>query len=232
MVWEVMRVKNKQGGCMIFLVIWGVIALITGFALNSINKTGQSISSIVVLSLVFGALIAFVVFCFNMAILTSKAKKVARQQQQKDKVEGISRYDNIIHIGGLSAPENCKCTVVLNPSNLMIECGGNEFSLNIAKVRNVDFQLDIDEKQYLNSSLAGGIAGAALFGVSGAVIGAAPKTKTKREVKCYAIISYENIQGEFQTFILRDEIANLSRCAKLVDALKPMINVQVNKVEL
>nr|DAY49568.1 MAG TPA: hypothetical protein [Caudoviricetes sp.] len=224
--------KNKQGGCMIFFIIWGVVALIIGFAFNSINKTGQSIGSIIALSLVMGALIAFVVFCFNMAILTSKAKKVVRQQQQKDKVEGISRYDSIIHIGGLNAPENCKCTVVLNSSSLVIVCGGNEFTLNIAKVRNVDFQLDIDEKQYLKSSMAGGIAGAALFGVSGAVIGAAPKTKTKREVKCYAIISYEDAQGAFRTFILRDEVPNLSRCAKLVDTLKPMIKVQVNKVEL
>lgn len=224
--------KHKQGGCMPFFVVWGVAALIIGFAFNGINKTGQSISSTIVLSLMVGGLIAFAVFCFIMAIFASKAKKAARQQLQKDKAEGISRYDNIIHMGGLDAPENCKCTVVLNPDSLVIECGGSEFSLNTAKVRNVDFQLDIDEKQYLKSSMAGGIAGAALFGVSGAVIGAAPKTKTKRDVKCYAIISYEETKGGFRTFILRDEIANLSRCAKLVDALKPMVNIRVNKVEL
>lgn len=227
-----MSMKKKQGGCLVFFIIWGAVAFIIGLAMNSINETGQSISSITVGAITIGALVAFAAFCFNMAVLTSRAKKVARQQQQKDKAEGISRYNSIVHIGGLNAPENCKCTAILNPDKLVIECGGNEFSLSIGKIRNVDYQLDIDVKQYLTSSMAGGIAGAALFGVSGAVIGSAPKTKTKREVKCYAIISYEDDQGAFHTFLLRDEVPNLSRCAKLVDTLKPMIKVQVNKVEL
>lgn len=229
---EEIGMKNKQGGCMPFLITWVIVALIMGVIFSSINSTGQSISFIAVASIMLGAVFAFMVFCFYMAVLTSKAKKVTRQQLNKDAIEGISRYTDIIHIGGLNAPENCKCTAVLNPSSLVIVCGGSEFLLNIGKIRNVDFQLDIDEKQYLKSSMAGGIAGAALFGVAGAVIGAAPKTKTKREVKCYAIITYEDTQGEFRTFILRDEIANVSRCAKLADTLKPMINAQVNKVEL
>lgn len=122
--------------------------------------------------------------------------------------------------------------MILNPDGLTVICGGNEFFLRYNKIKNIDYQLDIDEKQYLKSSIAAGIAGAAMFGVSGAVIGSAPKTKTKREVKCYAIISYKGTDGGFKTFVLKDETPNLIRCAKLVDTLRPLIQQQVNRVEL
>ena len=68
--------------------------------------------------------------------------------------------------------------------------------------------------------------------MTGAIIGSAPKTKTKRNVKCYAIISYEDVQGEYKTFLLRDEIANTGICSGLVDTLRPRINQQINRVEL
>lgn len=141
-------------------------------------------------------------------------------------------YPSIIHVGGLNVPDYCACKVVLGKINLTIICAGNEFILDIKKIRNVDFQMDIDEKQFIKSSLTKGVIGAAAFGVSGAIIGSAPKTKTKREVKCYAIISYENSNGEYKSIVLRDELPNTSQCAKLVDALKMRIKAQVNRVEL
>lgn len=147
-------------------------------------------------------------------------------------MSGISRYSSIIYVGGLGAPENIKCDVVLSPVELKLLCGGNEFALPIDKIRNVDFQLDIDEKQYLKTSTAKGAIGAAAFGVSGAVIGLAPKTKTKREVKCYAIISFDGTDGEYKTIVLRDAVPNIQMCSRLVDTLRPMINQHVNKVQL
>lgn len=219
--------KKKQGGCRTAFVIWGIVTVMIGFALNSINKAGENISTIIFGALVLGVSGAFLVFCICMVIITSKIKIIERKQRQKDRAEGISRYNRIIHIGGLNAPKNYICNVILNPSRLVIECGGNEFSLGIKKIRNVDFQLDINEQQYFENSAADGI-----FGVSGAVDGTTLRTTIKRDVKCYAIISYDDNQGRFRTFILRDEVPNLSVCARLVDTLKPMINVRMNKVEL
>lgn len=224
--------KKNGGGCISFFLIWAIGALVIGFWLHSINETKQGTDALVVTSAAIGFLVALVVSSMRMVVMTSKAKKLARQQRGLDKANGITRFNNMIHVGGLEAPENCKCTATLSEGGLTIACGGNEFLLRLDKIRNVDFQLDIDEKQYLKSSMAKGIAGAAMFGISGAVIGSAPKTKTKREVKCYAIIAYERTDGQFKTFILKDEIANLSRCSKLVETLKPMIQVQTNKVEL
>lgn len=224
--------NKNQGGCGIVILAWIVASIVMGVVLNSINKTGQSMGSTIFTAVLIGGLVAFVVFCIKMVVTTSRYQKIARQQQQKDKAEGVSRYRDIIHIGGLNVPKNCKCSVILNPEGLTIQCGGNEFFLRLDKIKNVDYQLDIDEKQYLKSSMLKGMAGAAAFGVSGAVIGSAPNTKTKREVKCYAIISYGEAQDDYKMFILKDEFPNTNVCAKLVDTLKPLIKTQTNRVEL
>ena len=63
-------------------------------------------------------------------------------RREKDKQEGISRYDSLVHVGGLTAPKNCKASVILSPTELTINCGGSKYVLNIAKIRNVDFQLN------------------------------------------------------------------------------------------
>lgn len=228
----IMSNKKNEGGCGIVIIMWVVASVVIGIILNNINVTGQSIGSIIFAAILIGGLIALAVFCMRMAIVTSRYQKIARQQRQKDKAEGVSRYRDIIHVGGLSIPENCKCSAILKPEGLTVQCGGNEFFLRLDKIKNVDYQLDIDEKQYLKSSMLKGVAGAAAFGISGAVIGSAPNTKTKREVKCYAIISYGETQEDYKMFILKDEFPNTNVCAKLVDTLKPMINTQINRVEL
>ncbi|MBT9775095.1 hypothetical protein GPL15_01040 [Clostridium sp. MCC353] len=76
---------KKSGGCLLGLIVWGVSALIIGFLLNSINKTGQSMGTLVMTSLILGLMAAFVVFCFMMIILTSKAQKAGRLRRAEDK---------------------------------------------------------------------------------------------------------------------------------------------------
>ena len=98
--------KKKQGGCRTAFVIWGIVTVMIGFALNSINKAGENISTIIFGALVLGVSGAFLVFCICMVIITSKIKIIERKQRQKDRAEGISRYNRIIHIGGLNAPKN------------------------------------------------------------------------------------------------------------------------------
>lgn len=224
--------QKKTAGCGTFILAWAIMAIFLVAFFSVINKTEQSMGSIVTVSICISFLIALVIMAFKMVILTSKISKDAKMQREKDRRKGISRYNSLVHVGGLTAPKNCKVSVILSPSELTINCGGSEYVLNIAKIKNVDFQLDVNETQYLQSSFAKGVAGAAAFGVTGAIIGSAPKTKTKRNVKCYAIISYEDVQGEYKTFLLRDEIANTGICSDLVDTLRPRINQQINRVEL
>lgn len=216
-----MKNQKKASGCGTFILVWIIATAVLAVLFTAINKTGQSTGTIAAVSVCIGFLITFVIIVFRMVILTSKISKNAKIQREKDRQEGISRYNALIHVGGLTAPENCKASVTLSPALLTVNCGGSEYALKIEKIRNVDYQLDVNETQYLQSSFIKGVAGAAAFGVTGAIIGSAPKTKTKRNVKCYAIISYEDAQGEYKTFLLRDEIANSNICSGLVDALRP-----------
>lgn len=227
-----MQNQKKTSGCGTFILVWIIATAVLAVLFTAINKTEQSTGTIVAISVCIGFLVTFVIVAFRMVILTSKISKNAKMQRKKDRQEGISRYNALIHVGGLTAPENCKASVTLSPTFLTINCGGSEYVLKIEKIRNVDFQLDVNETQYLQSSLKKGVAGAAAFGVTGAIIGSAPKTKIKRNVKCYAIISYEDVQGEYKTFLLRDDVANSKVCSGLVDALRLRVNQQINRVEL
>ena len=227
-----MNMDRKKVGCGTFIISWVIAAVVFAAFLMANNETGQSVGSIVSSSVCIGFLVAFAIMAFRMVKLTSKGSKEEKKQREKDKQEGIGRYNSVIHVGGLAAPENCKASVMLSPTTLTVNCGGSEYALNIKKIRNVDFQLDVNETQYLKSSFVKGVVGAAAFGMPGAIIGSAPKTKTKRNVKCYAIISYEDAQGEYKTFLLRDAAENMNICSRLVDDLRPRVSQQLNRVEL
>lgn len=222
---------KKSAGCGTFILSWVIAAVVLGVFLNIINKTGQSAGSIVFSSALIGFMVAVIIFLFGMVKLTIKASIAEKQQREKDKREGISRYSTI-HVGGLSAPENCKADVVLSPIALTVNCAGSEYVLKIKMIRSVNSQLDVNEVQYLKSSVVRGVIDAALFGPSGAVIGSAPRAKTKIKIKGYAIITYEDAQGEYKAFLLRDAVENSKNCSRLVDDLRPRIDQQLNRVEL
>ena len=227
-----MKQQKNKAGCGTFVLSWVIAAVVLGVYFTLINKTGQSTGNIIGASTCIGFLIAIVIMAGKMVLITGRISKQSKIQRKKDKQDGISRYSPLIHVGGLPAPENCKASVVLTPTAVAVNCGGSEYVLSIGKIRNVDFQLDVNETQYLKSSLVRGMAGAAAFGMVGAIVGSAPKTKTKRNVKCYAIITYEDAQGNNKTFLLKDEVANTQVCSRLVDSLRPKINQRINRVDL
>lgn len=143
-----------------------------------------------------------------------------------------TRTFSAIHLCGLDIPEYCKSEVITNSDEMIIRSCGKEYVLKIQNIKCIDFQMDIDEKQFVKSSLVGGALGAAAFGVSGAVIGSRPRGKVVRDIKGYAIITYETAQSEDINIVFKDELANSLQCAKLVDELKPRINPRTSRVEL
>lgn len=177
-------------------------------------------------------LILFVIFCFYMAAVTSKAQKAGKKQRQQDKANGIKRFFAIEHVEGLGVAEKSQCSAAVSPSSLTITCTGKEYTLPLKRIEYVDYIVDVNEIRYLKSSMAKGIAGAALFGVSGAVIGSAPKTKIKKEETGHAVIGYQDAGGKEKMIILKDKTPDYHICIDLVRTLRPYINTQVEKVEL
>ena len=186
----------------------------------------------VIFFMVIAILICIAVSCFYMAAVTGKAWKAGKRQRKLDKAKGIKRFSAIDHIEGLNAVTNSKCEVVLSSASLMITCAGKQYTLPIERIKYVDFKMDIDEKLYQKSSFVKGIAGAAMFGVAGAVIGSAPKTKSRRYVKGYAVIGYRDTGGMEKVILLRDSAPNSYRCSTLVDTLRSYVHLQVEKIEL
>ena len=159
-------------------------------------------------------------------------RKAEKKQQKLDKANGIKRFPSLAHVDGLEAAEKSPCSVILNDSSLMISGAGKEYTLPLKRITYVDYIADADKTRYLESSAAKGIMGAALFGVSGAVVGAAPKTKTAHEETGYAVIGYRDAGGREKRIILKDQTVNSYRCSKLVRALNICIHTKVEKVNL
>lgn len=82
-----------------------------------------------------------IAFIATFVILLARAEMTAgvrRKQMKQDMAKGIYRLDAILHVSGLSAPEKCKCGVVLTPEKLMITCAGKEYTLPLKRITYVD----------------------------------------------------------------------------------------------
>lgn len=140
-------------------------------------------------------------------------------------------FQDIFIIAGLDVPENCPCVAKISDGKLILDATGKQFVLSIDKIIDIKHTMDVNDVQYTkNGSIVKGMAGAAVFGVAGAIVGGAPKTKTKREVTGGIIISYKST-NDIMTIVLAGKVNTLD-CAALCDTLKPMINVRSETIEL
>ncbi|MBD5461511.1 MAG: hypothetical protein HDR24_00400 [Lachnospiraceae bacterium] len=186
----------------------------------------------ILIGIIMAFCIAFPVACIYAIAKTVKDGKERRRQQKQDKTAGIKRFSNLEHVEGLDVAEKSPCTVLLGPSALTISCTGKEYTLPLRRVIYIDFFTDAETIRYLQSSMAKGIVGGALFGTSGAVIGAAPKTKVVREATGHAVIGYVDASGKEKMIILRDQRANSYMCEYMVGELKSCTHTTVEKVKL
>lgn len=195
---------------------------------------GRIIISIVITGLGI-ACIYLIIMCIYTIIASGKMsvekKKADSRQRKLDKADGVTRFSAVEHVEGLGLVEKASCAVVLSPPNLVISCTGKEYTLPLKRITYVDYLTDVEKIRYLQSSMAKGIAGGALFGVSGAVIGSAPKTKVVNETTGYAVIGYRDEAGKEKTIILRSP-AKPHVCYWMVCELKSRIQTTVEKVTL
>lgn len=101
------------------------------------------------------------------------------------------------HISGLPIGNDLICVIHVTPDAYEFESimTKQKIRLDRTKVVSVIKKFDVEKKVQMKSSLVGGVAGAAAFGVTGAIIGSRPKEKVKKEHKIYLSISYQNDGG-------------------------------------
>lgn len=112
------------------------------------------------------------------------------------------------HVCGLPLAENAICSVNMSDDEFNFCSGSTAIILKMDKVVDV---MDVTDKQVLQSvtpSISGAVAGAALFGTLGAVIGGRARTHTKEQNVHYIVFNYINQQ---------DTMANI--CLELSDKL-------------
>lgn len=134
--------------------------------------------------LMFIILLFFIIFCFRKAISLMKAQK-----RVNPKVKTVLGMYN--HVLGLNLVENAKCKLFIHDDKIVIESSGVKFNLLKDKILDVSIKTETEiQKQYV-SSAGGAIAGNALLGPVGAMIGGRIKEKTSKTSTSYLIYTYE-----------------------------------------
>lgn len=180
--------------------------------------------------IVIAILISIVIFCVKMTIVTSKTRKEAKQQMEKRKQEsGATFVTSLKHSIGLPVPEGTFCKLFLCPDKIEIECNGNKFNLDKSKITGVTMKTDVEiHKQYV-SSIGGAVAGAAIFGTLGAMIGGRSKEKKSKIVNTFLIFTYK--KDESLEYISFDVTNSISDGGKLVQDFKSL-DKQLNTIDL
>ena len=158
--------EKKRLGCGTYLIVWIVVTGVMTLILERNNETGQLDVEVTLTSMAMGFLAAVILFVIRKASAGIKASMEKRRQRKEDQANGISRYQGILHVGGLDAPENCRAAFVLSPDNLMVTCGVREYILKIKKIKSLEFRYDVNETKYMQSHLRLGLVGALMAGDS------------------------------------------------------------------
>lgn len=107
------------------------------------------------------------------------------------------------HVAGLNLPPEVKCRVRCWPDRLTFSAMNQEFTIDNRKIRGVTRTTHKQLRQQYVSSAGGAIAGAALFGPLGAVIGGGPRQKTVRDYTRYLIFAYGGNGEDTKYIVLR-----------------------------
>lgn len=146
--------------------------------------------------IIIGVLLVIVIFCFKMARLTSQAKKREKQQLNILRQQGLTIHTEFPHVNGLPIAENLLCEIFSFPNRIEFKSGTTNITLMREKITYMCIKTDTEIQQQLVSSIGGTIAGGAMFGTLGAIIGGRAKTKQIKTVTKYLIITYMNNQNQ------------------------------------
>lgn len=107
------------------------------------------------------------------------------------------------HVAGLDLPPDVKCKVAYWPDRLTFSAMNQEFSLDHRKVISVAKTTQKQLRRQYVSSAGGAVAGAALFGPVGALIGGSARQKTIRDYTRYLIFAYGGPSEDTKYIVLR-----------------------------
>lgn len=136
------------------------------------------------------------------------------KKKEKQSFDGLTIYTALHHINGLPIAENTLCEIFSYPDHIEFKTGTTNIQLQKEKITDMCIKSDVDIQKQAVSSVGGAIAGAAIFGTLGAVIGGRTKIKKVKTVTNYLIITYTS-DTELK-YIGFDTVNNPTSANKLV----------------
>lgn len=157
----------------------------------------------------------------------NKEEKPAKQSQwdiEKRRVAGE-------HMAGLPLPQAAFCLITFEENCVSFFSGGSTFNLNYEKISAMNLSTSTEIESAYISSVGGAVAGAALFGPLGALVGGRTKEKKVKKVEHYMIFTYLK-DGRIDYISVKVQENHVTKAAKLVDQYRSHISQQGSVTEL
>lgn len=181
---------------------WNILGgyfILQGVALLYAGTQTDSLAVCIIMGLIFCILGIWVIYRHS----TKGRDKVARSHDKKlkekknrnqDKAALLERSRNSIsglsHMDGLPLAQGAACLAFCKDEVVEISGGGTQFQLDLGKITDATVKTNVEIQRAYVSSIGGAVAGAALFGALGAMVGGRAKQKETRTLEHYLIITY------------------------------------------
>lgn len=141
--------------------------------------------------------------------------------KKKDKPDAVGN-----HVAGLDLPEGQLVSITVTDDQVIIKAPAvkKEYSITLDRVTSISQYDDVEIQSHMKSSVIKGLAGAAAFGLVGAVVGSQPKEKKKRILHMFLVIDY--VDG--QIIISSDVCYRFSDVVKKFNAVKPVTEQKIS----
>ena len=219
--------KSNKLGCLLHILIPAVGAVAIGLGLENAGADPET-EMAMQLSAVF-AFLFFLVISFG--IYAARRNKRNKKFAQETRAAALAKVnaaemDTMPHVTGLPIPDGAVCTVYVCPDRYIFDRDGSQFNLTFEKVTDVVCKTETEIQNNYVSSIGGAVAGAALFGALGAIVGGRAKKKTDKIIHKYLIFAYvKDEKTDFITFDCTDSL----KTEVFVSAFKSYQQVQPGK---
>lgn len=216
-----MRIIKKVVGIFCIIEAFAGICLFLGEVTQLTNITKSTDSGNV-------PAFAFILVSAIFALLAFRLLRKTPEEESKQLERKSKKYAYGTHISGLDIGK-MPVSICLSKDGLLISAESikKEFKLSLNKIENIGNYNEVEIEKHLKSSVAGGIIGAATFGVAGAVIGSRPKEKKTKKVISYILIDY----SDGQIIIESNDNVGIVNIISYFRKLKPQAN-ETTTIEL
>lgn len=141
-------------------------------------------------------------FCMTMVIITGKAKNQGKEKRVliENKIKSATPIFSLLSYfeqEGLPIVTQSVLGIILCKDKIMIVDELHDFVINKEQIKEIKYFAEKEVEKELKTSTAKGLAGAAVLGTAGAVIGSQPKQKTVSNVTISDLyIKYVNSKGQ------------------------------------